>query len=173
MVLWNGGIDGDGNFTWLPADINDLAFENDGAIFGGKGGNGMYDVLIKDSSNFGWCNIDRLMGLPGEKTNVRVKVPAGFDYTNSSVYLAVGGEDNMLGQLDTYDSGTGLFQLYADMVPVGLDIHLIFVAPVNGNYVYSILSVTVGVNSTYIITNNSLISTTSYNQVEAAIMALP
>jgi hypothetical protein len=173
MVLWNGDINSDDNLTWLPADIKDLTFEKDGQIFGGKGAVGMYDVLINNSSNFGWCNIDKLVKYPGKMTNIRVVAPSGFNHTNSSVYLAVEGEDNMLFQLDTFNSGLNSFEFYTDMIPVGLNVHLIFVAEMNGDYAYSILSTTVGNNSSYSIPLGSLTQTTSYGQVEAAILALP
>lgn len=172
MVLWNGGINGNDDLTWNPANTNDLAFEIDGGVFGGKGGN-IYDVLVKNSSNFGWCNIDRLSNWPGTKTPITVKPPTGFNHTNSSVYLAIEGEDNMLAQFDMYDSVNNVFKEHYGLVPVGLNCHIIFVGEQNGNYVYSILSVSIGNNATYTITNSSLISTTSYSQVESAISALP
>ncbi|MBB1139178.1 hypothetical protein [Myroides sp. WP-1] len=173
MVLWNGDIDQNDNLTWLPADPNDLNFENDGQIFSGREGGVMYDVLIKNSRNFGWCNVDKLIKFPGEKTNIKVVVPQVFNHTNSAVYMAVEGQNNMMFQLDTFDSGNNSFQFPSDLASVGLDVHLIFVAEVNGNYVYSILSAPVGNNSTYTITSNSLIHTTNYQQLEAAIVALP
>ncbi|MCP1997329.1 hypothetical protein [Flavobacterium sp. HSC-61S13] len=173
MVLWNGDINSDENLTWIPAQPTDLIFENDGTIFGGREGSDMYDVLVNNSSNFGWCNIDRLINFPGTKTKIGVIPPAGFNHTNSSVYLAVQGEDNMLAQFDVFNSGTNTFEEHTGLVPIGLKIHVIFVAEVNGNYVYSILSTTVGNNAIYTIPAGSLITTTSYNQVEAAINALP
>lgn len=174
MVLWNGDIDENDNLTWQPADSNDLTFENDGETFTNeREREPMYDILIKNSRNFGWCNVDKLIYLPGEKTNVRVTVPSNFNLSNSSVYLAVEGQNNALFQLDTFHSGSNSFQFSSNMASVGLDVHLIFVAEMNGNYVYSIISTPLGNNSSYIVPTNSLIYTTNYQQLEAAILALP
>lgn len=172
MVLWNGDINSNTDLTWNPANTNNLAFEIDGGVFGGKNGT-IYDVLVKNSSNFGWCNIDRLSSWPGTKTPITVKPPTGFNHTNSSVYLAIEGEDNMLAQFDMFDSVNNVFKEHYGLVPVGLKCHIIFVGEQSGNYVYNIQSVAVANNATYTVTNSSLITTTSYSQVEAAISALP
>jgi hypothetical protein len=174
MVLWNGDIDDNGDLTWLPADPNDLIFENDGKVFNnGREKEPVYDILINNSRSLGWCNVDKLIYFPGDKTNVNVIVPSNFDQTNSSVYVAVEGQNNMIFQLDKFNSGTNSFKFSSDIASVGLNVHLIFVAEMNGNYVYSIFSTALGNNSSYVIPNNSLISTTNYQQLEAAIMALP
>ncbi|WP_060875405.1 hypothetical protein [Myroides odoratus] len=174
MVLWNGEIDENDDLTWLPAKPDDLIFEQDGEIFkGDRDKKQEYDILIKNSRSLGWCNVDKLINFPGDKTNVGVIVPSNFDQTNSTVYLAVEGQNNMIFQLDTFNPGANAFKFSSDIATVGLDVHLIFVAEMNGNYVYSILSTTLGNNSTYVVSANSLISTTDYQQLEAAIMALP
>jgi len=173
MALWNGAIDPNGDLTWNGANTNNLEFAADGAVFGGKGGTGIYDVLIKDSGSFGWCNIDRLSGWPGTKVNLTVTPPAGFNQSNSSVYLAVEGEDNMLAQFDIFDSSTNTFEEHAGLVPVGLDCHIIFVGEQSGNYVYYILSTSISSTGAYTVPSSGLITTTNYGQVETAILALP
>lgn len=173
MVLWNGDIDDKDDLTWDSADKDDLVFENDGEVFRGKGDGSMYDVLMQGSSNFGWCNIDRLVSWPGQKTPIGVIVPSGFDQSNASVYLAIEGEENMLAQFDTFDPSTNTFGEHYGLVPVGLDCHIIFVGEQGGNYVYSILSTTIGNNATYSIPTSSLITTSNYSQLENAIQALP
>src|SRR5690606_11575115 len=173
MVLWNGAIDPNGDLTWHGASTQDLEFAVDGAVFGGKGGTAIYDVLIKDSGSFGWCNIDRLSTWPGTKVKLKVTPPAGFDQSNSSVYLAVEGEDNMLAQFDMFDSSTNTFEEHTGLVPVGLDCHIIFVGEQSGNYVYYILSTAISSTGTYTVPSSSLITTTSHSQVETAILALP
>ncbi len=172
MVLWNGDINANDNLTWLPADTKDLSFENDGAIFGGKGGT-FYDVLLNNSSSFGWCNIDIRSNMPGDKVKIEVVPPAGFNHTNSSVYLAVKGEENMLAQFDIFNSGTNTFEEHTGLLPVGLECHIIFVAQQNGNFIYSIISTTIGYNANYTVSSNSLISTNSYSDLETAIRQLP
>jgi len=172
MVLWNGVLDGEENLLWNPTSAtNGLVFENDGNIFGGRGV--LYDILVSNSSNFGWCNIDRFASFPGPKTTLTVVPPTGFNYTNSSVYIAVEGEDNMLVQVYKYNTANNTFVESNGWLPIGMKCHIIFVGEQSGNYVYRILSTTLGTNPTYTITNTSLITTTAYGQVEAAIAALP
>lgn len=172
MVLWNGVLDGEENLLWNPTSAtNGLVFENDGSIFGGRGM--LYDILVTNSSNFGWCNIDRFANLPGPKTTLTVVPPTGFDYTNASVYIAVEGEDNMLAQVYKFNTANNTFVESSGWLPIGMKCHIIFVGEQSGNYVYRILSTTLGTNPTYTISNSSLISTTNYGQVEAAIAALP
>lgn len=172
MVLWNGELDTEENLLWNPtSSTNGLTFDNDGSIFGGRGV--LYDILVTNSSNFGWCNIDRFANFPGPKTTLTVVPPTGFDYTNSSVYIAVQGEDNMLAQVYKFNTANNTFVESSGWLPIGLNCHIIFVGEQNGNYVYRTLSTTLGTNPTYTITNSSLISTTNYSQVEAAIAALP
>jgi len=173
MALWNGAIDTNGDLTWKGATTNDLEFAVDGAVFGGKGGTGVYDVLIKDSGSFGWCNIDRLMSWPGTKVKLKVTPPAGFNQSNSSVYLAVEGEDNMLAQFDMFYSATNTFEEHTGLVPVGLDCHIIFVGEQSGNYVYHIISGPISSTGTYTVPLSGLTTTTNYGQVETAILALP
>lgn len=173
MSLWNGAINGNDDLTWNAASTSDLEFEQDGAVFGGKSGTGVYDVLVNNSSNFGWCNIDRLSSWPGIKTKIKVIPPTGFDQSNSSVYLAVKGEDNMLAQFDMFYTATNTFEEHYGLVPIGLECHIIFVGEQNGNYVYHILSTAIGNNATYTVPATGLTTTTNYSQLENAISLLP
>ena len=175
MNLWNGETDNNtNNFTWNLADPNDLIFEGSGPVFGGEGGaGGFYDVLIKNSTSLGWCNIDKFAQFPDPKTRIRIIVPNGFDQTNSSVYLAVRNQPNMLARFDMFYPSSNVFEEHYGLVPVGLDCHLIFVGEQNGQYVYSILSTAIGNNATYSIPSGSLITASSYHQVENAISILP
>ncbi len=171
MVLWNGVTDDNGDLTWDSATPDNLEFENDGEVF--QGDLEHFDVLIKNSSNFGWCNIDKLVEWPGTKVQIKVTVPAAFNQSNSAMYFAVKGEKNMLAQFDTFDPGSNTFGEHAGLVPVGLDCHIIFVGEQGGNYVYYILSTAISSTGAYTVPASGLISTTSYTDVESAISALP
>ena len=170
MVLWNGERDNNDNLTWNQAETDQMSFENNEPVFveGGQ-----YNVLIKNSSNFGWCNIDKFFQFGGNPTTIDVIVPSGFNYTNSSVYMAVAGQNNMMAQLDVFHPSTNSFSEHTGIVPEGLDVHLIFVGEQNGNYVYYIESLPLGPNATYDFSNANLITAPSYHDLEQAIQQLP
>ncbi len=172
MVLWNGDINNNENLTWLPASRENLSFENSGSVYEGERGD-FYNVSLSNSRNFGWCNIDKLVRFNGQPVFITVQPPAGFNDSNSSVYLAVKGQDNMLAQFDVFNSATNTFEEHAGLVPVGLQCYIIFVSGQAGNFIYSIQSVTVGANATYSVSSSSLVTTNNYAQLEAAIEALP
>ncbi len=172
MVLWNGDINSNENLTWIPALVEEMRFENSGPVFEGERGD-FYDVTLNRSSNFGWCNIDRFVNFDGPLAFITVEPPAGFDNHNSSVYLAVEGEDNMLAQFDEFNTTTNTFEEHGGLVSEGLKCHIIFVSGQGSNFIYSIQSVTVGPNASYSFSNSSLITTSNYSQLEAAIDALP
>ncbi|MBW3519129.1 hypothetical protein [Flavobacterium sp. NKUCC04_CG] len=172
MVLWNGDINNNENLTWLPASREDLTFENSGSVYEGARGD-FYNVNLNNSRNFGWCNIDKLVRFNGQPVFITVQPPAGFNDSNSSVYLAVKGEDNMLAQFDVFNNATNTFEEHAGLVPVGLECYIIFVSGQGGNFIYSIQAITVGANAAYTVPGSTLVTTTNYTDLEAAIEALP
>ena len=82
----------------------------------------------------------------------------GWDDSNATVYLSYDGEDTALARMDTYDASTGLFSEHYGLIPIGLDVHLIFVTELEGEWSYSIQSAT--------ITDNHL---TAFDSAEAFI----
>ncbi|KAA1247436.1 hypothetical protein [Aquimarina sp. RZ0] len=95
-------------------------------------------------SNFGWTNLDRWYNYNAPKTIVYVDVPEGFDNTNSNVYISYDGEPTALALLDIYNPETGLFSEHYGLIPIGLEVHFIFVSVQDGQYVYAIQGVTIG-----------------------------
>ncbi len=173
MALWNGVIDTNDNLTWNTAPKDELSFNNDGTIFNVKESGGFYDVFVKSSANFGWCNIDKLLKQDGPRTTVHVQVPLAFNHTNSATYIVIKGQTNALFQLYTFDSSNNTFGDDYPVLPVGLDCYIVFAGEQNGNYIYSILPTTLQNNASYSVPASSLITTTNYQQLEAAIQALP
>lgn len=168
MLLWNGERDNNDNLTWVEAPKNELEFENGQPV--SKNG---YSVLINSSSNFGWCNIDKFYRPGAPMTKIGVKVPIGFDDSNSSVYVAIKGENNMLAQVYLYNPSNNMFGVTNDCLPAGYEIHVIFVGETNGQYVYHIDTVTLTINGSYDFSNINLTTATSYSQVEQIISQLP
>ncbi len=94
-------------------------------------------------SNFGWTNIDRWYNDPRPKTILQVDVPDGYDNTNCNVYVTYDEEPTALALLDIYDTETGLFSEHYGLIPIGLEVHIIFVSVQEGQYVYAIQAATI------------------------------
>lgn len=164
MTLWTGAMNDDGDLEWDEQDNIDGAGKN--GVFA-EGPN--YYVNFGD---FGWTNVDRFWGDPRPKTTLQVAVPIGFNKDNSAVYLSYDGEPNLLAQLDVYDVGTKLFSEHYGQVPIGLEMHIIFVSEDNGVFRYGIQGVTVEANDLYTIEIDDT-TTGNKTELEAAINALP
>ena len=139
MSLWSGEIDENGNLTWVEENKEnggDLNQER-GGVFG-EGAN--YYVYF---GKFGWTNIDRFINFLGEKTPILVAPPFGFNHKNCAVYVSVDGEgQNLLAQLDVFTE-KGYFSEHYGNLPIGLDIHLIFVSVQNGKWLFAVKGVKV------------------------------
>jgi hypothetical protein len=142
MILWEGIIDENDNLAWRE-QVN---ADGQGGVFG-EGG--QYYAFFQ---SFGWSNVDRFYNDLRPKTTILVGVPDGYDNQNSSVYLSYDGEDTGLANLDTYDSGTGLFSEHYGQIPVGLECHIIFATEDNGNWRYAIKAVTIAANDVFTFT---------------------
>ncbi|MCP1996865.1 hypothetical protein [Flavobacterium sp. HSC-61S13] len=173
MSLWSGDIDENDNLTWDTAPKDQVSFGDDGVVFNTKTGSQFYNVFIKITINLGWTNIDKILVKNGPRTTVHVQVPLAFNYTNSAVYIIVRGENNVLFQLSSFDFSNNAFGDNDAILPEGLDCYIVFTGEHNGNYVYSIIPTTLQSNAFYTIPSSSLITTTNYRQLEAAIEALP
>lgn len=166
MSLWDGTIDADGNLDWDEQD----ALPGQGGVFGeGQGANAQYIAFLND---FGWTNVDRFYSDPRPKTTILAQVPNGYNFQNSGVYLHYDGEGSALAKLDTFNSTTNQFSEHYGQVPIGLQMHLIFVTEDNGNFRYAIKTATVAVGDVYIFTDSETTVGTQA-QLTAAINALP
>lgn len=120
-------------------------------------------------NNFGWTNIDRWYNDPRPKTMLQVDVPEGYDNTNCNVYVSYVGE-NSLALLDIYDPDAELFSEHYGLIPVGLEVHIIFVSVQDDEYVYAIQSTTIEENHLEIIETTN---TGTEEELVALINALP
>lgn len=121
-------------------------------------------------TNFGWTNLDRWWAYEDPKTLVYVDVPEGFNETNSAVYVSYDGEPNALAFFDTYDTDLDMFTEHYGQMPIGLEVHFIFVSVQEGSYVYAIQSATIGADHIETITTTQ---TTTEAGLTALINALP
>ena len=143
----------------VPADLDDQAVwieqntgeadadaGDEGDQFGinrGNGGEGAETNYWMLSGEFGWTNIDRWYSDPRPKTTINVSVPDGWDDANSAVYLSYDGEPTALARMDTYDEATGHFSEHYGHIPIGLEVHLIFVTESEGDWSYAIQGATI------------------------------
>ncbi len=121
-------------------------------------------------SNFGWTNIDRWYSDPRPKTVLYVDVPEEYDNTNSNVYVSYDGEPTALALLDIYNTETGLFSEHYGLIPIGLEVHIIFVSVQDGQYVYAIQEATIEEDHLEVIGSTS---TGTEAELVALINALP
>lgn len=164
MKLWDGNMAADGTIVWEEDEGG--ANGQDNGVFGD--GNEYYSYF----DQFGWTNVDRFYNDPRPKTTLQVKIPNGYDDANSAVYLSYDGEPNALAQLDTFDHATSIFSEHYGQIPVGLEMHVIFVTEENGQWKWGIKGVTVAANDIYVFTAADLVTGTKA-QLVAAIQALP
>ncbi|MDR2564336.1 MAG: hypothetical protein LBC98_10425 [Prevotellaceae bacterium] len=122
---------------------------------------------------FGWTNIDWLISLPGEKTELRVKVPPGYNGSNCAVYAAYLSIPSTLAAFDIYVKDGEYFTEHTGIAPIGFQMFIIFVsADEKGEkFVYATKLVTVAANQYITFTDDDLHSATA-QQVIAAINGL-
>lgn len=124
---------------WVEAD-KDADRDNMWVEGEGSGADVSYTMLTQA---FGWTNIDRWYSDPRPKTTIHVSVPEGWDDANSAVYLSYDGEPTALAQFDTYDDETGLFSEHYGLIPIGLEVHIVFVTELEGQWSYAIQAATI------------------------------
>ncbi len=115
-------------------------------------------AYIAPLTGFGWTNLDRWWSYAGPKTMVYVDVPEGFNETNSAVYVSYDGEPNALALFDTYDTALEQFTEHYGQMPIGRQVHFIFVSVQDGDYVYAIQAATIVDGHTEIIGSTQITS---------------
>ena len=107
-----------------------------------------YDIL---PGEWGWTNIDRFYNDPNPKTIIYAELPDGFDNTNTEVYISYDGESNALANFDTWVDGR--YTEHYGLIPIGLEIHFVAVAVIDGVLNYVIQPTTVVENHVQDITD--------------------
>lgn len=132
------------------------------------------DKYIFEVLNWGWCNIDKLDQLPGQRTTIQIAVPAAYNPSNSKCYFAYQGIGNSIAPMDTFDYPNNRFNEHYGQVIVGMSGYAVFAAadPLTGGWKYAIKPVVIAPNGLVTITNAD-ISTTTDAALIAALNALP
>lgn len=165
--------------VFIPENCNDINCDvvweenEDAGVQGGEIQNpdGTWtSAYLAPLTSFGWTNLDKWWSYDGPKTMVYADVPEGFNETNSSVYVSYDGEPNALALFDTYDTTLEMFTEHYGQMPIGLEVHFIFVSVQDGEYVYAIQGATIGDEHVETFTTTQ---TTTEAGLTALINALP
>lgn len=165
--------------VFIPENCNgidcDVVWEEDeeATIQGGEiqNADGTWtSAYVAPLTDFGWTNLDKWWSYNGPKTMVYADVPEGFNETNSAVYVSYDGEPNALALFDTYDTSLDMFTEHYGQMPIGLEVHFIFVSVQDGDYVYAIQGATIGDDHVETFTTTQ---TTTEAGLTALINALP
>lgn len=171
MKLWTGQVPtpAANMLGWVQTDPGPTGAN--GVIVNGQGTAtpGTYNATLP---GFGWTNVDRFYNDPRPRTQLLATVPAGYNETNSAIYLHYDGQGNSLAKFDKYLTATQQFSEHYGQIPIGLVCHAIFITEDNGQWRYAIKPFTVQSGDVY---NFTLAETVLGNQaqLEAAINALP
>lgn len=163
MISWEGEEDEEGNVTW------DEKEGEDGNTIDVPVVDGRYLFEIFEGE---WANIDKLDMIPGERTQIFVDVPDGFNNTNSSVYISYQGFANLLFELDAFDPSTGYFMNSYNNTPIGMTCNIIFVSQQNGQWLFGVHQVTIAGNDIITFTWGDL-GTTNDPALIALLNSLP
>ncbi len=158
MSLWTGVIDDNSNLTWEPT-LNGEAFVEG-------------DNYFTFFNEFGWTNIDRFFNDPRPKTTLQVLVTEGYTAQNASIYLSFDGEETGLAHLDTFNPDTHMFSEHYGQLPLGLEVHLIFVTAEENLWRYAIKPVTITENG-FVTIAHSETQTATLEELQTLIAALP
>jgi hypothetical protein len=170
MNVFRAGDNLEDKDKWEEADEDEDGETDEADAHEGEGPTGDYVLVsIFDVSSFGWTNLDRWYSFTGPKTTLFVDVPDGFDQTNSNVYLSYDGETG-LAKMDIWDTDQEMFTEHYGSLPIGMDVHFIMIADIDGQLYYKIQGNTIVDNHIEVIEDLQPISE---QDLSNAINALP
>ncbi|MFK5957587.1 MAG: hypothetical protein QM495_01825 [Lutibacter sp.] len=141
MQIFRGDDDTDGD--WVETDEDGDGENDDAQIRDGQGAAGEFATYNYDIGDFGWTNLDRWYSFTGPKTELFIDVPAEFNQDNCAVYLSYDGEPTALARMDVYNTDLEMFTEHYGLIPIGLEVHIIMVAEIDGQLNYAIQGTTI------------------------------
>lgn len=99
-------------------------------------------------TNFNWINCDYFYSNPGPKTDLNVQLPTGFNSSNSKVFIAYDGEENLIGELYFYNN-----YFTTTNIPIGLNVHILVLTNINNQTNYSLSALSVSANQVVNVTS--------------------
>ncbi|SNR66716.1 hypothetical protein [Lutibacter flavus] len=163
MGLFTAGEDLNDTEDWVEAEEEVKINEADGSI-------GISVTYSFNLGNFGWSNLDRWYSFAGPKTQLFVDVPEGYNGDNCAVYLYYDNEDTAIARMDTWNEDEEMFTEHYGLIPIGLEVHIIMVAEIDGQLHYAMQGTTMVDNHIELI--SSLIPITQ-SELEVLINNLP
>lgn len=127
MILWRGDITANQTLLWQIESGSFVFVESDS-----------YNTFVVGLS--GWVTIAKLPPVTNQKTTVQALVSTGYNFDNAAVYLAYSGQYYGLSHLDVFEINSHTFEEFYNEIPVGEQIHLIFVTADAGQWRYQIAS---------------------------------
>ncbi|MCA5006586.1 hypothetical protein [Sphingobacterium bovistauri] len=118
MEAFAGAIDNDGNLTWESITQNTEMWTG----FNQSVNADAYNVIF---NAFDWFNYDKFLNLGQGFTSVTFVTPAGFNNSNSSVFMATKTRPNSLAFAST-------------KMPIGSEVYYILVAEFNNGFKYAV-----------------------------------
>ncbi|MFY9310518.1 MAG: hypothetical protein WAQ28_15845 [Bacteroidia bacterium] len=124
-----------------------------------------YYYFYLDQMN--WINCDYFWDSNGPFTDIEVNTGTQFDGTNCTVYISFDGINSVLS-LGDYDLNH-LFNYGYPSIPQGMNVHIIAIGTLNGQYYSAIVPATLGNN----FSTNVTLTATTLAQITADVNALP
>ncbi|MDX1651368.1 MAG: hypothetical protein R3277_02675 [Brumimicrobium sp.] len=159
-----GGVDPNMGLFYGSGSEDTLIWEE--ADSGFVWGQGSEYSCYFDSLN--WINCDYFWNNPNPQTTVSVEIPQGFNNTNCMVFISFDG----LNSITTfYNYSNGAYTSSPNYtLPIGIDVHFVAVAFINGNPHVAIIPATIENNHYEII---SQLNQTTLTQFESDLNNLP
>jgi len=141
MQIFRG--DANTNGDWVEADEDGNGEKDNAQIRDAQGADGAFATYNYDIGDFGWTNLDKWYSFTGPKTELFIDVPAEFNQDNCAVYLSYDGEPTALARMDVYNTTLEMFTEHYGLIPIGLEVHIIMVAEIDGQLNYAIQGTTI------------------------------
>lgn len=175
QIFRAGGVDDDcdgidATCDWVEADEDGDGKTDNAEVRDGQGAAGTFVTYNYNIGNFGWTNLDKWYSFAGPKTEIFIDVPDGFNQDNCAVYLSYDGEPTALARMDVWNTDLKMFTEHYGLIPVGLQVHIIMVAEIDGQLNYAIQGTAIVQNHIEVIPSLSPISQAA---LEALINGLP
>lgn len=170
MNIFRAGDDLNGDEDWVEADEDNDGENDEAQNRDGQGADGEFVTYNYDIGDFGWTNLDKWYNYAGAKTDIFIDVPAGFDKDNCAVFLSYDGEPTALARMDVWNASLEMFTEHYGLIPVGLEVHIIMVAEIDGVLHYAIQGATIVEDHIEII---STLTPTTQPALEILINGLP
>lgn len=167
----NQSYNPDGNLNWWTSDsiyYDSTYTDTDSMYVYTDSIDGDYTSYYNfNLDNMNWINCDYFYDSPGPFTDVEINVGNQFDATNCVVYISFDGI-NSVAQLDDYDLNH-VFNYGYPSIPQGLNVHIVAIANIGGQFYSAFVPATLGAN----FSTNITLSATTLSQITADVNALP